>query len=52
MEEGWSPGEPPEGLSMSCLGPIHAVDITAVMLRGNLLIAHPVYLRPYDDDVM
>ena len=45
--EGWwgllGAERPPEGLSMSCLEPLHAIDITAVILRGNFLIGHPVY---------
>ena len=34
--------DPPEGLFMPYLEPIHAMDITAMIPRGNFLFGHPV----------
>ena len=35
--------DPPEDLSMSCLGPLNAIDNTALILKGNFIIGHPVH---------
>ena len=35
-------GEPPTGLSMSSLQPLHAIGITAVVLGVNFVIGQPV----------
>ena len=41
----WTPRDPPERLSMSCQGPFHAFDITALMLKGNFF-GLPVSITP------
>ena len=46
VEEGcggcWGQRDPSEGLSMSCLEALHAIDITAYIVGENFFIGHPV----------
>ena len=38
----WGPTDPPEGLSLSCLELLRAVDITSEVLEGNFFVEHPL----------
>ena len=37
----WRPRDPLADLSLSCLEPLHATDITDVILGGIFFIGHP-----------